>query len=292
MTGRKGFYIILNTKSSQNNRLPVNFGLRGKEGKCMESTSYIEHILDFAVSIGARMLYAGANLERVDDTMRRICQSYQLKAVSIYSLSDMIMLSAKTQDDVYASRQVTVPPASIHLKKLDQYNQLSRKVCIETPQPETLAGLLEEIEKIKEYSMAQVILGYQIAMTSLCVIFAGNLRDVIAVNISTFMLFWVIRWLTKPNLNQIIVNTLSMGMAGALASVLVKIGIGEHFFTIIIVNSMMLIPGIPMVNAVRNILCGNEMNGILQIFKVMLETIAIVLGLILSMYMFGGRIQW
>lgn len=254
--------------------------------------NHIEYILDFAVSLGARMLYVGANLERVNDTMTRICRSYRLRAISIYSLSNIIILSAKSHDDIYASRQVTVPPASIHLEKLARYNQLSRQVCMETPPPESLTDLLEEVENIKEYTTAQVILGYQIAMTSLCIIFGGNFKDVIAANIGTFALFWIIRWLTKPNLNPIIVNTLSMWLAGLLAILLVKIGIGEHFFTIIITNSMMMIPGIPLVNAVRNILCGNEMNGILQIFKVLLETVAIVLGLIVSIYMFGGTIQW
>lgn len=83
-----------------------------------------------------------------------------------------------------------------------------------------------------------------------------------------------------------------MWFAGTLAIVLVRLGIGEHVFRIIITSSMMMIPGIPLVNSVRNILCGNEMNGIIEFFKVILETIAIVLGLILSIYMFGGLIRW
>lgn len=252
----------------------------------------IEYILDFAVNLGARMLYAGANLERVDDTMTRICRSYHLQEISIYSLSDIIMLGARTADETYASRQITVPSASIHLKRLEQYNQLSRKVCADTPAPELLGNLLEEAEKIKEYTTAQVVLGELLAMTSLCIIFGGNLKDVAAVNISTFILFWVIAGLSKRNLNHIVVNILSMLLAGFLAVMLVKFRIGEHYFTIIITNSMLLIPGIPLVNAVRNLLCGNEMNGIIQIFKVILETVVIVLGLVLSIYLFGGMIEW
>lgn len=253
---------------------------------------HIESILDFAVGLGSRMLYCGANLERVDDTMTRICRSYRLNSVSIFSLNSIIILSARTEEGAYASRQAAIPPASIHLEKLGRYNQLSRKVCMETPPPESLLELLQEAEEGTEYTNIQIILGYQAAMTSLCIIFGGNLKDVIAANIGTFVLFWIIRRLTGSNLNRIIVNTFSMWLAGIFAILLVKFGIGEHIFTIIITNSMMLIPGIPLVNAVRNILCGNEMNGILQIFKVLLETIAIVLGLILSIYMFGGLIPW
>lgn len=83
-----------------------------------------------------------------------------------------------------------------------------------------------------------------------------------------------------------------MWVSGTLGLLLVRFGIGEQYFSIIITSSMMMIPGIPLVNAVRNLLCGNEMNGILEILKVLMETMAIVLGLVLSIYLFGGLIQW
>lgn len=252
----------------------------------------VEYILDFVANLGSHMLYTGANLERVDDTMTRICLSYHLESISIFSLSSMIMVSARSADGTYGSRQITVPPASIHLEKLNRLNRLSRRVCAEKPEPAALAGWLEEAEQIEEYSVLTVILGYLAAMTSLCVIFGGNILDVVATDCITAALYWIILWLSRPNLNHIVVNTLCMWFAGTLAIVLVRFGIGEHVFCIIITGSMMMIPGIPLVNSVRNILCGNEMNGIIEFFKVILETLAIVLGLVLSIYMFGGLIRW
>ncbi|MGF0033890.1 threonine/serine ThrE exporter family protein [Bariatricus sp. SGI.154] len=252
----------------------------------------VEYILDFVAGLGSRMLYTGANLERVDDTMTRICLSYHLESISIFSLSSTIIVSARSAGGAYGSRQITVPPASIHLEKLNRLNCLSRRICAEKPEPAVLAGLLEEAEQVEEYSVLTVILGYLAAMTSLCVIFGGNILDIVAADCITVALYWIVRWLSRPNLNHIVVNTLCMWFAGTLAIVLVSLGIGEHVFSIIITSSMMMIPGIPLVNSVRNILCGNEMNGIIEFFKVILETIAIVLGLILSIYMFGGLIRW
>lgn len=250
----------------------------------------IEYILDFTVSLGGRMLATGANLERVNDTMNRICLSYHLNSISIFSLSSTLIISAKTADNVPGTRQLAVPPASNHLEKLNRFNQLSRRICAETPPPETLAGLLKEAENIKEYSIVTIVIGQIIAMTSLGVIFGGTVKDIIAIDLVSFVLFWIIRWLNKPNLNHIIVNTLCMWAAGTLAILLTHLGLGDHLFIIIITCSMMLIPGIPLVNAFRNILCGNEMNGILEFLKVILETLAIVLGVILSIFFFGGSI--
>ena len=252
----------------------------------------VECILDFASCLGSRMLHTAANLERVNDTMNRICLSYHLEDISIFSLSSTILISARSADGAYASRQVTVPSASIHLEKLNRLNQLSRKVCNETPEPKGLSGMLEEAERVQEYSVLEVILGYLVALASLCVIFGGSFRDVVATDCTIFALFWMIRWLSKLNLNHVVVNTLCMWFAGTFALVLVRLGIGEQYFIIIITCSMMMIPGIPLVNSVRNLLCGNEMNGILELLKVVSETVAIVFGLALSIFLSGGMISW
>ena len=110
----------------------------------------VEYILDFAANLGCRMLTVGANLERVNDTMYRICDSYHLSSISIFSLSKMISLSAKSPDGVIGVRQVSVHNVSKHLEKLNRLNQLSRKVCAETPPPEKLSELLDEAEKIDD----------------------------------------------------------------------------------------------------------------------------------------------
>ena len=129
-------------------------------------------------------------------------------------------------------------------------------------------------------------------MSSICMLNGGSLRDVLSADLTTVVLFWIIRLLNKPGLNRILTDALCMWIVGSLDILLVRIGLGQHLATIIITNSMMMIPGIPLVNAVRNILCGNEMNGILEILKIVLDATAIVLGLGISIYMFGGGISW
>ena len=95
----------------------------------------VEYVLDFVVNLGNKMLGAGANLERVNDTMMRICLSYHLESISIYSLSSTIMVSARSADGIYGSRHNAVQPASIHIERLNKLKRLSRTVCSEKPVP-------------------------------------------------------------------------------------------------------------------------------------------------------------
>lgn len=252
----------------------------------------VEYILDFAASLGCRMLTVGATLERVNDTMYRICHSYQLNSISIFSLSSIIIISAKSAEGVTGTRQISVPDTDKHLEKLNRFNQLSRKVCVETPQPETLSALLDEAEKVHDYSKPVILLGYLLAMTSLGVINGGSIKDIVCADFNTVVLLWMIDVLDKRNINQVVANTLCTWVAGTLAALYVTLGIGEHYFIIVVVNCLLMVPGSDMVNAFRNILCSNEMNGILELLKVILETTAIVFGLVISLYMFGGFITW
>lgn len=252
----------------------------------------VEYILDFAADLGCKMLTVGANLERVNDTMYRVCRSYELTSISIFSLSSVIIISAKSPEGQSGTRQVSIPYTDKHLEKLNRFNQLSRKVCAQMPPPETLAGLLQEAEQVDDYSRPVIIIGYLIAMTSIGVLNGGSIKDIVSADINTLILLWLTDYLSRRNINRIVANALCTWIVGSLAILYVILGIGEHYFIIVVVNSMFLVPGSDMVNAFRNLLCGNEMNGILEFLKVILETMAIVSGLILSLYMFGGFIQW
>ena len=64
-------------------------------------------------------------------------------------------------------------------------------------------------------------------------------------------------------------------------------GFDGNFAVIMITVSMLVIPGIPLVNAMRNLLCGNEINGILQMLKISVDTMALALGIYGAFMMFG-----
>ena len=251
----------------------------------------IEYILDFAINLAGRMLTCGAPLERANDTMTRICTSYGLCDISIFSLNSLISLSARSDGDGFASRQISVPATDIHLEKLRRYNSLSRAVCAKTPSPELLEHMLYESEYFREYNNLTILAGRMIATISLTFLFEGTWWDILATCIVVFGLFWLNLALGKAKLNRIIANIICMFCCGAASSVLIRAGIGENYFIMVISCSMVMLPGIPLVNAARNLLCGNEMNGILEILRALFETLSLVLGLAAAIFLFGGSLS-
>lgn len=249
----------------------------------------IDYILDFVVHLGREMLECGANLERVNMSIEVICKSYNLREVSIFSLNNSISVSAKNAGEPAKVRQVAVPINGIHLERLRRLNNLSYQVCHEKPKPEKLEDMLFEALMVPNYSTPILILGYIIAMACLCRMFGGGLKDIIVADLGTVIIFFVSNHLAGKKLNRIITNVVSMFIAGVIALLFVYIGFAKNIYAIIITNAFYLIPGIPMVNSMRNILCGNEMNGILELLKVILEVLTIVAGLSIAYFLFG---QW
>jgi uncharacterized membrane protein YjjP (DUF1212 family) len=248
----------------------------------------IDYVLDFAVHLGREMLECGANLERVNLTMEIICKTYQLREVTIFALSSYLSVSAKELGGETCIRQTSIPVNGLHLEKLKKLNNLSYKVQSEKPAPEKLEDMLFETLMTPTYPTYINLIGYLIAMMSLCRIFGGTITDILIASINTVIIFFISNIFIREKLNRIITNIVTMFICGCIAIFFTSINFSQNVSVIIITNAFYLIPGIPMVNAVRNIICGNEMNGILELLKVFLEVGTIVAGLYIAFFCFGS----
>lgn len=252
------------------------------------SRQKLNYVLNFAIYLARDMLACGANLERANYTMRTICHHYGLKSISINSSSTIISLSAHTADGLDCVKQVSVPPCSLNMEKLKMLNALSFRVCREDIAPSKLRGLHQQIQA-PVYKKPTVVAGYLIAMASLARIFGGNWQEILVALFNTVLLIFLTDILGKAKLNKIITNVACMFICSAIVFFFVYIGFVRSFYVVIITNAFQLIPGIPMVNSVRNILCGYEQNGILELLKVLLEVLSIVAGIAIAFYCFGNN---
>ena len=251
----------------------------------------IDEILTFCVNLGRHMIVSGANLERVQLAIEFICKAYSLKDVSIFLLSTNLSVSAYDSDNNYSSRQVTIPPAGIHLERLKSLNQLSYKVAEITPPSKLLDKMLEKALQVHSYSDFIILIGRVSAMCCLCFMFGGNLLTLIPVALVTTLLHFIMKVFERSGFDKILINALTMCIAAVAAVFLVYFGIGDNLPVVLITISMLVIPGIPLVNAMKNLLCGREINGILLLLKIFIETMALALGIFLALAIFKPYIH-
>ena len=246
----------------------------------------IEEILTFCVNLSREMITCGANLERVHLAIEFICRAYGLKDLSIFLLSTHISLSAYDKNGNYASRQASIPPAGINLEKLKNLNQLSYKVAEITPTSKVLETMLERALKTQNYSDSIILFARISAMLCLCFMFGGTFATLIPVAVSTALLHFLMIFFEHTGMDRIVINALMMFILTSAAIFLTYTGVGDNLPVVIITVSMIVIPGIPLVNAMRNLLCGRESNGILQMLKIFIETMALGMGIYVALTTF------
>ncbi len=250
------------------------------------------NIVDFCVRLSRYMIYSGANLERVQIAIARISNTYELKDVSTLLLSTFISMGARMPDGTYISRQTAIPPADNNLQRLKQLNRLTYQINETKPEIWKLMGMLDEAIRVESYPQWAVNLAQIAGMCCVCMMFGGGAGEVICTALIVAVLQQVMRLMAQPRIDQVIVNAVLMFTATGLAC-LIESDYRVNVPVIVITAIIMILPGIPLVNAARNLLCGNESNGVLQLLRINIETMALSAGIVLAMIVFGweGTIQ-
>lgn len=248
----------------------------------------IEHILHFVTELGRRMLISGANIERVEMTIQTICHAYGLHNVNNQTMTTSIFVGATDQDGIYRDRRVAVPACGIDLERLRKLNSFAYKVKEELPNPANLREMLDAEDNTKVYPIWVTLIAQIIAMIALGRLFGGTWQDLITIGVISSGLFFAMRLMTRIHITKIIANFIAMFLAGLIALGAFRLGFTQHIFVVLITLAFFLVPGIQMVNAARNLLCGNEMNGIIEMLKIALEILTITAGLAAAFFFLGS----
>lgn len=97
-----------------------------------------ERIFEVAGMAGDILLRSGAEISRVDETMRRIACAYELENVSTFVLSNGIFLTSEVAGSNHQVRVRHIPLAGARLDRIDAVNGLSREIELGFFTPERL----------------------------------------------------------------------------------------------------------------------------------------------------------
>ena len=103
----------------------------------MESSSTKELYLDEdmqavlfqIINLGELLLESGAEVHRVEDTIRRLCHAYGFGRTDVFTITSSIVVTAVTQDGHPITQTRRIYRISTDLEQIDRLNSLSRKLC-------------------------------------------------------------------------------------------------------------------------------------------------------------------
>lgn len=262
--------------------------------KALESEIDVKKVVDMAVEAGRILLKNGAEIFRVEETITRICRHFDVEMVEIFTLSHAIFISAEDGMNRTYTKVKQVPLSSAHLGIVTEVNSLSRRIEMGEVDLFQAIEILKEIDKmppkrssfqILAAGMASGFFGYLLGASGMESLIAGGIGAILYV----WILFSKKHFLPKIVTNiggGILITTLAL-LAGHLW------GAGHVRLEGMIIGAIMpLVPGLPFVNAIREIADSDFLAGTVRMIDALLVFvyIAVGVGITLSAYskMIGG----
>lgn len=249
----------------------------------MDYKRIVQGILD----IGEAMLQSGAENFRLEDSLYRMCKSYGFVRYDVFVIPSNIQITVESPEGDIFTQIRHIESTDINFDRLDYLNNLSRYVCQNTPDADTLREkYLETMNRPKQRWFVQYIAGVM-GGTGFAVFFGCNFMDAIVATIVSLMIVIVGNWLGKRESNLMVYNTILSFLSEVIIIGLVHLGIGSHPERIMIGIVMLLISGLGTTNGIRDLLQRDFISGFLNIMNSFLGAAGIAFGIALAMLLSG-----
>ena len=252
-----------------------------------ENNVNAEKVLTLALDLGKSMVKCSAEINRVEQTVIRICYAYGIKKPQVFSIISLITATVIEDDGKPHTQTRRIYSYSTNFGRLEQLNALSRKICTETPDVDEARKELEAICADTKTFSVKACIGHVVAASAFAVFFNGTVLDALAAAPIGLIIYFMSTYIKARGMSRLFFTALTSAIAGTLALVFVRIGFGDNPGTIMIGDIMLIIPGLMLINSVREMLCGDVMSGLLRLIESVIIAMAIAVGFALPLLLSG-----
>lgn len=221
----------------------------------------IDRILNFSTTAGKIMLQSGGEIYRVEETIFKICKSFNMEEVDVFASTTSIVVTVIDQGKIHTIVK-RISSRGVNLNKVHKINSLSRKIYNEKLPIEICEKELREIDVDDSYSLFKKLFYAGISTSTFTILFGGGAADFIAAFFIGIIIQFISETLCRTYLNPFFRNGLC-GAAVALFSIIfLKAGFIKGIDKLIAGTIMLLVPGLSLTNSLRDILEGQLVAGL------------------------------
>ena len=239
-------------------------------------------LLGTILDIGKELLVSGAEINRTEDTIKRLAFSYGAEDVNVFVIYSTISATVRFEGEEYTVTRGFPASTTTDFLKLERLNALSRRCAEESLSPLELRKSFEDICR-KKPSYLKLTAGGALAAGSFALFFGGSPWDAL-----TAAVFGVIIVLFQKYFSGIFPNKMLYTFVASLVS-----GIGIILISklvpllnsdkVIIGAIMLLVPGKGITNSARDILLGDTVSGASKLLESLFLAGALAAGYLISL---------
>ncbi|MCC8066411.1 MAG: threonine/serine exporter family protein [Clostridiales bacterium] len=196
-----------------------------------------------------------------------------------FSIPNCLIVSIRTPEGESLTRMRRVGFHGNDLDAVEQFSNLSRRICREKPDMDTLNCWIEETKKDQRtFCFPFLLLGSYLAAGGFSILFGGSFQDAFCSGICGVIITLVGHFLDRFRTNPFFRTILASFVMAIPAYAMGVWGIADNSDAVVIGALMLLVPGLLFTNAMRDIIYGDTNSGLTRIVQVFLTAAAIALG--------------
>lgn len=249
----------------------------------MTTAQFVSQVLD----IGEMLLVSGAEVNRVEDTIRRIGRAYGYIKMDVFTITSSIVVTVRSEDGEIVTQTRRISGYRTDMERVERANALSRELCEKQPDMDAIPAMVQELKQPNRYNEVITTIAYVIAAGVFAIFFGGDLSDCITAFIPAFLMRRLMCLGDRLQLNPLI-NTFVCAMAGSITIVLLtRLGMGHSIDSIMIGCVMLMIPGLGLTSSLRDMITGDTMSGLLGLCEAVIKAVVLAVGFALVLIPLG-----
>lgn len=250
----------------------------------------MEKLLDCVMELGEQMLISGAEVHRVEDSLRRIFKAYGTKRTDVFIITSSMVVTIHTGDGAVLTQTRRITETATDFEKLHRLNELSRNICRSQVSPEEIRKQLDEIAAGKTYPLWLEFLCYAILSGIFAMFFGGGMAEAAVASVIGALVRLMLLFCDRTIKNRIFAKFMSSLMATALAFLAMRLAVIPGVDNVIIGAIMTLLPGIGLTTALKDLFVGDSIAGLLRTIEACITALAIAAGYFSIAFLAGGSI--
>lgn len=266
---------------------PMGVPAEGNETKVTNKVAF--EAFPVILDLGGTMLSAGADVHSVEEILIRMGHAYGAVSMDVIVITSVIIATMTLDDGKEYTFSRRVSGEDTNFYRLEAITRLANRIC---ENPMEVDALQKEYDRIKSvpFSRLSLYVGGVLSTGGFALFFGGSILDAIVSAFFSLFICYAMKHLKVFTPNAIIFNfgiSLIIGLLITLTSRYLLPTLSPDM--VMIGDIMLLIPGVAISNAVRDMLSGDTISGAMRFIESCLWATALALGFIVAIW-FGGII--
>ena len=245
----------------------------------------VREVTDIAVKAGEILLTSGAEIYRVEDTINRICEAYNIKCES-FVLPTGIFVSAYNSQGDTVSLVKRIRERTINLEKIELVNSFSRSLRNMNLDYKRAMKKLNDIEKTRGFSFPARLMAASVTAFVFVLLFQGNINEGIAAALISAVIYILKEKVLQVGIFPFLGFFISGIIAGSMSLLFASFITNLNVYKIIIGSIIILLPGMAMTNGIKDALYGDITSSLNRLSEGVFTVTAVGAGVALVLFLF------